>query len=196
VHERFKQKSTSARLNLSKKIIAVTLFIGMMIGGSGMFVLFQNFLIFENENEISLDAFIKFEENPKEKIPTTLITNELKYTLLEVNTLDFGINGEKPLEGGIFIIVELEIENLQKEEALIYGTNWFVKDSEGRIFKAKTHNAAPEDSEKKFSIVIPPSFKVTKKIGFEIPSNPQSSMELFVADKPGDAQPILFGKII
>ena len=183
---------------MSKKTVVILLFAGIVIGGSGMFVISENFPIYENENEINLDKFIKFEQESKEAVqtPTILFTNDLKYTLLDVNRLDFGINGEKPLEGGVFIIAEVEIENLQKEEAVIYGKNWFVKDSEGRIFKTKTHNATSEDSEKKFSIVIPPSFKVTKKIGFEIPSDSQLSMELFVADKPDDSQPILLSKIV
>jgi len=45
----------------------------------------------------------------------SILTNELQYSLIEVKKTDFGINGEKPLEGGVFLITKIEIENLGKK---------------------------------------------------------------------------------
>lgn len=174
--------------------------IGIVIGSASTIVVITNFPLFTSEffdpgNYIKLQDEQEIDE--KEKIvENSLTTNNLRYELVDVKKSDFGINGEKPLEGGTFLITILEIENTGKTEAIIYGTNWFVKDSEERIFKPKTHNAISEDGEKRFSIAIPPGFKVVKEIGFEIPVGSQLSMSLYVADKPGDSEPLLFGQII
>ena len=47
-----------------------------------------------------------------------------------------------------------------------------------------------------FSIRIPPGFKITKNIGFEIPSSLELDRELYVADKPFESQPVLLGIVI
>ena len=126
----------------------------------------------------------------------TIITNDLKYTVLDVRKSNFGVKGEKPLEGGIFIITKLEIENTGKSEVTVYGASWFVKDSDGRIFKPKTFDATPEEDERYFSIQIPPGFKIMRDVGFEVPATPELGLQLYVADKPLAAEPILLGKII
>ena len=126
-------------------------------------------------------------------LPKTLRTNELQYTLVEIKTTDFGINGEKPLEGGVFLITKVEIENFGKHEVIVYGKNWLLKDENERVYSPKTFNATPEKNENIFNIRIPPGFKITKSIGFEIPSNVESVRELYVADKPLESNPILLG---
>lgn len=128
-------------------------------------------------------------------LPKTLQTNELQYTLLEVKRTDFGINGEKPLEGGIFLITKIEIENFGKQEIIVYGNNWLLKDENERVYTPKTFNATPEKNENIFSIRIPPGFKITKSIGFEVPSDLESKRELYVADSAFASSPILLGLV-
>ena len=83
-----------------------------------------------------------------------------------------------------------------KNEIIIYGNSWFVKDSQERIYKPKSYDTNSEDNENIFSIRIPPGFTVTKKIGFEIP-NDSNSVQLFVSNGPTkEAEPILFTRII
>jgi len=100
---------------------------------------------------------------------------------------------EKPLEGGIFLITKIEIENFGKQEVIVYGKNWLLKDENERVYSPKTFNAIPENNENIFSIRIPPGFKIIKNIGFEIPSKVESTRELYVADKPLESNPILLG---
>lgn len=146
-------------------------------------------------DEISLPSINedKITNVKMQTIPKTILTNELQYTLVEVKKTDFGINGEKPLEGGIFLITKVEIENFGTHEVIVYGKNWLLKDENGRVYSPKTFNAVPEQNENIFSIRIPPGFKIIKSIGFEVPINVESLRELYVADKPLDSNPILLG---
>lgn len=125
----------------------------------------------------------------------SMVKNNLKYTVLEVRTSDYGIKGEKPLEGGIFLIIKVEIENLDKTEVSIRGKNWFLQDSKGRTYLPKTHNANPLDNEDLFSIRVPPGFKVVRDVGFEIPSYIDENFELYVPNKPLDSEPVVLGKV-
>ena len=128
-------------------------------------------------------------------IPKTLFTDEIKYVLVDTKRTDFGVNGEIPLNGGIYLITKIEIENLTKEEIIIYGKNWFIKDSKDRIYKPQSFNAKT-DAENIFSIRIPPGFTVVKNIGFEIPSDLKSDINLYVADSSGlVTKPILLGQV-
>ncbi|NIP62860.1 MAG: DUF4352 domain-containing protein [Nitrosopumilaceae archaeon] len=127
-------------------------------------------------------------------IPKTLFTDELKYVLLDTKRTDFGVNGEMPLEGGVFLIAKIEIENLTKEEIIVYGKNWFIQDAEDRIYKPHSFNAK-KDPENIFSIRIPPGFTVVKNIGFEIPTELDSGIELYVADSGFSSSPILLGHL-
>ena len=169
--------------------------IGIIVGSLGTY--YSNYAFsFIGIDELS---FPSMKEESKEmetqSLPKTLLTNELRYSLIEVKTTDFGINGEKPLEGGVFIISKIEIENYGKNEIVVYGKNWFLKDENDRMYTPKTFDANKEDNENIFSIRIPPGFKVVKNIGFEIPSSFELTRELYVADKPFVSQPVLLGAI-
>ncbi len=170
--------------------------IGIIVGSIGTY--YSNYAFnFLGIDELSLPSL----EEEKSKrleippLPKTLLTNELQYTLLEIKRTDFGVNGEKPLEGGVFLITKIEIENYGTAEAIVYGKNWLLKDEKGRIYTPKTFDASKEDNEHIFSIRIPPGFKITKNIGFEIPSSLELDRELYVADKPFESQPVLLGII-
>lgn len=168
--------------------------IGIIVGSIGTY--YSNYAFnFLGIDELSLPSLE--EEKPKrmemQSLPKTLLTNELQYTLLEIKRTDFGVNGEKPLEGGVFLITKIEIENYGTAEAIVYGKNWLLKDEKGRIYTPKTFDASKEDNEHIFSIRIPPGFKITKNIGFEIPSSLELDRELYVADKPFESQPVLLG---
>jgi len=147
--------------------------------------------------EISIPSMI--EEKPSiiqtQNLPTSIITNDLQYKLLEVKKTDFGINGEKPLDGGIFLITKVEIENFGKREVIVYGENWFLKDQDDRIYAPKTFNASPEQNKNIFSIRIPPGFKIVQDIGFEIPLRLDSVRELYVANKSFESEPIFLGLV-
>lgn len=145
--------------------------------------------------ELSIPSMVK--EEPRsiqtQSFPKSILTNDLQYKLLEVKKTDFGINGEKPLEGGIFLITKVEIENFGKQEVIVYGENWFLKDKDDRIYTPKTFNATPEKNKNIFSIRIPPGFKIVQDIGFEIPSRLESERELYVANKSFESEPIFLG---
>ena len=148
-------------------------------------------------DELSFPSKVEDKEKSVEipNLPKTLRTNELQYTLVEIKTTDFGIRGEKPLEGGVFLITKVEIENFGKQEVVVYGKNWLLKDENERVYLPKTFNATPENNENIFNIRIPPGFKISKSIGFEVPSNVESARELYVADKPFESNQILLGII-
>lgn len=179
--------------------LIVGIIIGIIIGSSGMYYLLINSPILEigllipaveSINQIPIEGLSDNDQKP------TLVTNDLKYTVLDVQKSDFGVKGEKPLEGGVFVISKIEIENIGKTEVMVFGTSWFVQDSEGRIFKPKTFDAAAEENEMLFSIQIPPGFKIVKDVGFEIPSQLKLPLQLYVADKPSTSDPVLLGRII
>lgn len=179
---------------MAKKHIAIAVIVGIIIGSIGTYYSNYIFSIVGME-ELSFPYTME-EKNGDVKlqtIPKTIFTNELQYTLVEVQKTDFGINGEKPLEGGIFLITKVTIENFGKQEVIVYGKNWLLKDENERVYSPKTFNAKPENNENIFSIRIPPGFKIIKSIGFEIPSNVESTRELFVPDKPRESSPILLG---
>lgn len=182
---------------LRRRIFILGIIVGLAIGSAGMYFLLKTIPFLESGFGGPVDSFtqLPIEDSDKDQKPT-LITNDLKYTILDVRQSDFGVKGEKPLEGGIFVITKLEIENIGKTEIEVYGTSWFVQDSEGRIFKPKTFDATAEEDEKLFSIKIPPGFKVVKDIGFEIPSQPQLPLQLYVSDKSFSSDPILLDQII
>lgn len=184
---------------MSVRPIIIGIIIGVVIGSIGTFFLFNNTTIFEDVGLLfPEDSFTQMpiEDFSEQDLRPVLATNELKYTVLDVRTSDFGVNGEKPLEGGIFVITKVEIENIGKTEVVVYGTSWFVQDSEGRIFKPKTFDAIPEGGGKYFSIQIPPGFKITRDIGFEVPSEPSLPLQLYVAENSYESDPILLGQII
>ena len=176
------------------KLVVIILFAGIAIGSAGMYFIMNN-LPFQ-ENNITIIGLNEPAQTDEKNDSSLLITNNIKYNLLNTKESEFGVNGEKPLEGGIFAISEIEIENLGKNEIIIYGNSWFVKDSQERIYKPKSYDTNSEDNENIFSIRIPPGFTVTKKIGFEIP-NDSNSVQLFVSNGPTkEAEPILFTRII
>ena len=179
--------------------LVIGIIIGIILGSSGMYFLLANTPIMEvgllgpvqdSFNQIPIEGLGEGDQKP------SLETNDLTYTVLDVRKADFGVKGEKPLKGGIFVISKIEIENIGKTELMVYGTSWFVQDSEGRIFKPKTFDATPEEAEKLFSIKIPPGFKIVNDIGFEIPAEPLLPLQLYVSDKSFEADPILLGQII
>jgi hypothetical protein len=173
----------------------IILFAGIVIGSAGMYFVINNLPVPAIVNA-PIVSFNDLEQLEEKKAVNLLVTNNIRYNLLDTKKSEFGVNGEKPLEGGLFVITELEIENIGKEEMIIYGNSWFVKDSEERVYKPKSHNVN-KDNENIFSITIPPGFKVTKKIGFEIPKESDKSIDLFVADSPSkEAKSILFTRII
>jgi hypothetical protein len=178
--------------------LIVGIIIGIIIGSSGMYYLLVHSPILEID--LLGPAVETIKQKPIEELSDTeqkltLATNDLKYTVLDVRKSDFGVKGEKPLEGGIFVISKIEIENIGKTEVMVFGTSWFVQDSEGRIFKPKTFDATLEKDEKIFSIQIPPGFKIIKDVGFEIPAQFKVPLQLYVADKSSKADPILMGPI-
>jgi len=167
----------------------------MVLGALGTYFSFY-FTDFLGLERIYPEPEIKTKvDSQKVPSPTILLTNDLKYTIVESLRTDFGINGERALKNGVFLVVKIEIENFGKKEVIIYGENWFLKDNQDRIFLPKTFDANPEETERLFSIRIPPGFKVTKHVGFEIPSSLESPIDLYVADKPFDSSPILLGKV-
>jgi len=173
--------------------VVTGIIIGIILGSIGTY--YSNYAFnFLGIDELSLPSL---EEESKQMeippLPKTLLTNELQYTLVEIKRTDFGVNGEKPLEGGVFLITKIEIENYGTSEAIVYGKNWLLKDEKGRTYTPKTFDASKEDMEHIFSIRIPPGFKITKNIGFEIPSSLELDRELYVADKPFESQPVLLG---
>jgi len=181
---------------LAKKQIITSLIIGIVIGSLGSY--FSHDLLSFFGIDQSMLSFIdkeKLEVSGNQEFPKLLVTNDLHYKLIDVKNTDFGINGEKPLAGGIFLISKVEIENFGKEEVIVYGKNWKLKDENNRIYSPKTFDATPEKNENVFSIRIPPGFKIIKNIGFEIPSDIESSRQLYVANKPFDSEPILLGII-
>ncbi len=143
-----------------------------------------------------LDEVSEMTTIAEDELETTLVTSDLKYAVLDVRKSEYGVNGERPLGGGIFVIARIEIENIGKTEVMVFGENWHLKDTKGRIFKPKSHNAQDLENEKRFSIEIPPGFKVIKDVGFEVPIASQSNLDLYVADSSFDSKPILLGKII
>ncbi|MDH3617231.1 MAG: DUF4352 domain-containing protein [Nitrosopumilus sp.] len=179
---------------MAKKYIVVALIIGITLGSLGTY--FSNYAL----NQIGIDE-LSIPSMNKEKptgaqiqsTPKSILTNELQYNLVEVKKTDFGINGEKPLEGGVFLVTKIEIENFGKHEVIVYGKNWFLKDQDDRVYTPKTFNAAPEKNENIFSIRIPPGFKIVQDIGFEIPSRLDSARELYVADRAFESEPIFLG---
>ncbi|MDX1596805.1 MAG: DUF4352 domain-containing protein [Nitrosopumilaceae archaeon] len=181
---------------MNKKTLIAGIIIGVIVGGVSTYYSMYALTLMEIEllPSVSKTEVIK-EEKESVVVPKTLFTDELKYVLLDTKRTDFGVNGEMPLEGGIYLIIKVEIENLTKEEIVVYGKNWFIKDSEDRIYKPQSFNAK-KDTENIFSIRIPPGFTVVKNIGFEIPSNLESGMNFYVADSPGYvSEPILLGKM-
>ena len=180
---------------MAKKSILIAVIIGIILGAIGTY--YSNYALeYLGISELTLPSTYepesKIEQVPS--LPLTLLTNELQYSLLEVKETEFGVNGEKPLEGGIFLITKIEIENLGKQEVIVFGKNWQLIDENKRIYTPKTFDTL-EDEEKIFSIRIPPGFKVTKTIGFEIPSNLNFPREIYVADRGFDSQPALLGII-
>ncbi|MDX1440973.1 MAG: DUF4352 domain-containing protein [Nitrosopumilaceae archaeon] len=181
---------------MAKKFIVAAVLFGIVIGSLGTY--YSNYLL----DSIGLEN-LDFPSNQKEEsspepidpLPKTLLTNEIQYTLLEVKQTDFGIRGEKPLEGGIFLITKLQIENFGKQEIVVYGKNWSLRDENNRIYTPKTFDVTNEDNENIFSIRIPPGFKIETNIGFEIPVNLDSNRELYVSDKGGVSQPIFLATI-
>ena len=176
--------------------MVIGIIIGIFLGSFGTY--YSNFAFsFFGIEEISFPSLKEKEHNTLEmqQLPKSLFTNDLQYVLLEVKRTDFGVNGEKPLEGGVFLITKIEIENFGTTEAIVYGKNWQLKDEEGRTYTPKTFDASLENGENVFSIRIPPGFKIVKNIGFEIPSSVDSTRELYVADKPFESQPILLGVV-
>jgi hypothetical protein len=185
-------------LLLRGRNLVIGLIIGIVIGSTGTYFLLVNTPILESGLLGPQDSFtqIPIEGFSEQDLRPVLITNDLKYTVLDVRTSEFGVKGESPLEGGTYVVAKLEIENIGKTELIVYGTSWFVHDSEGRIFKPKTFDATPEEDGKYFSIQIPPGFKIRKDIGFEIPSEPSFPLQLYVAKNSFEAEPILLGQII
>jgi len=180
---------------LNKRIFILGIIIGVAIGGIATYYSVYALTIME----IQILPNSSDQESVKQElisttIPKTLFTDELKYVLLDTKRTDFGVNGEMPLEGGIFLIAKIEIENLTKEEIIIYGKNWFIKDTEDRIYKPHSFNAK-KDPENLFSIRIPPGFTVVKNIGFEIPTELDSGINLYVADSGFNSSPIMLGKL-
>lgn len=180
---------------MAKKFIVLSLAIGIFIGISGsyfsediveFFGIDQSMLPFMEKDKLQRDV--------NESQPS-IVTNDLRYKLASVKTTDFGINGEKPLSGGVFLVAKVEIENFAKEEVIVYGKNWKLKDENDRIYAPRTFDATPENGENIFSLRIPPGFKIVTNIGFEIPSNIESSRELFVADKAFESKPVLLGVV-
>jgi len=181
---------------LAKKYILISIIIGIILGSIGTY--YSNYALnFLGINELSIPSIDKktSADTKLEEIPKSILTNELRYNLIEVKKTDFGINGENPLEGGVFLIAKIEIENLGKKEVIVFGKNWFLKDIEDRVYTPKTFSSTPERDENIFSVRIPPGFKITQNIGFEIPSKLESSKELYVADKAFDSDPIFLGII-
>ncbi len=171
--------------------MAAAIIIGIVLGSIGTY--FSNYAL----NQIGLDELSipsTNKENPTDvkshNLPKSILTNELQYKLIEVKKTDFGINGEKPLEGGIFLVTKVEIENLGNYEVIVYGKNWLLKDQENRVYTPKTFNAVPEKNENIFSIRIPPGFKIIQNVGFEVPSKVESVRELYVADRAFESEPI------
>lgn len=180
---------------MNKRILILGLIIGIAIGTVATY--YSVYALTLMEIQIlpnSADEKPVKQELISATIPKTLFTDELKYVLLDTKRTDFGVNGELPLEGGIFLIAKIEIENLTKEEVIVYGKNWFVKDTEDRIYKPNSFNAN-KDPENIFSIRIPPGFTVVKNIGFEIPSELESGINLYVADSGFSSSPILLGQL-
>ncbi len=179
---------------MAKKHILISVIIGIILGSIGTY--YSNYgLNFLGIDELSIPSIDKKTgANTKlEEIPKSILTNELRYNLMEVKKTDFGINGEKPLEGGVFLIAKIEIENIGKKEVIVFGKNWFLKDKDDRIYTPKTFSSTPESGENIFSVRIPPGFKITQNIGFEIPSKSESPNELYVANKAFDSEPIFLG---
>jgi hypothetical protein len=179
---------------LAKKYIVVAIIDGLTLGSLGTY--FSNYALnLFGIDEISIPSLDEQKQigAQMQSTPKSILTNELQYNLVEVKKTDFGINGEKPLEGGVFLITKIEIENFGKQEVIVYGENWFLKDQDDRVYTPKTFNATPEKNENIFSIRIPPGFKITQNIGFEIPSKLESQKELYVADRAFESEPIFLG---
>jgi hypothetical protein len=163
---------------LAKKFIVIAIIIGITLGSVGTY--FSNYALnLFGIDEISIPSMDEEKQMgaQMQSTPKSILTNELQYSLVEVKKTDFGINGEKPLEGGVFLITKIEIENFGKQEVIVYG------------------NATPEKNENIFSIRIPPGFKITQNIGFEIPSKLESKKELYVADRAFESEPIFLGTV-
>lgn len=181
---------------MAKKHIAMAIIVGIVLGSLGTY--YSNYgLTYLELEELSIPSFgdKKTQEMLVTSSPKSILTNELQYKLLEVKKTDFGINGEKPLEGGIFLITKVEIENFGKHEVIVYGENWFLKDQEDRVYTPKTFNSTPEKNKNIFSIRIPPGFKIIQDIGFEVPLRLELERELYVANKPFDSEPIFLGLV-
>jgi hypothetical protein len=181
---------------LTKKFIVIGLFVGIVLGSFGTY--FSNYAFnYLEMDELSIPSIKekKSDSIQTQSLPKSILTNELQYKLLDVKKTDFGINGEKPLEGGVFLITKVEIENLGKHEIIVYGENWFLKDQDDRIYSPKTFNATPEKNKNIFSIRIPPGFKIVQDIGFEIPLELKTARGLYVANKAYESEPIFLGLV-
>jgi hypothetical protein len=179
---------------LAAKFIIIAIVISIFLGSMGTF--YSNYALnFLGIPEISIPSIDKTEDKIEQtkSLPVSIVTNQLRYTLSEVKEIGFGINGEKPLEGGIFLLTKVEIENMGKNEVVIYGQNWQIRDKHDRVYTPKTFDAQPENNEKIFSIRIPPGFKITKTVGFEIPLGLEHPRDLYVADRGFESKPIFLG---
>lgn len=181
---------------MAKKYVLIAIIIGIILGSLGTYYSNYALNLFGIE-ELSIPSMNKEKQTlvDPQSISKSILTNELHYKIIDVKETDFGINGEKPLAGGIFLITKIEIENLGKHEVIVYGKNWFLKDQEDRIYTPKTFNATPEKNENIFSIRIPPGFKIVHDVGFEVPSILVAPRELYVADRSFESEPIFLGII-
>lgn len=181
---------------MAKKYVLIAIIIGIILGSLGTYYSNYALNLFGIE-ELSIPSMNKEKQTlvDPQSISKSILTNELHYKIIDVKETDFGINGEKPLAGGIFLITKIEIENLGKHEVIVYGKNWFLKDQEDRIYTPKTFNATPEKNENIFSIRIPPGFKIVHDVGFEVPSILVAPRELYVADRSFESEPVFLGII-
>ena len=181
---------------MAKKYILISIIIGVILGSFGTY--YSNYALnLLGIDELSIPSIDKKNDAGVRlpDVPKSILTNELRYNLIEVKKTDFGINGEKPLEGGVFLVVKIEIENLGKKEVTVFGKNWFLKDIVDRVYTPKTFSSIPENGENIFSVRIPPGFKITQNVGFEIPSKLESTKELYVPNKAFESEPIFLGVV-
>ena len=182
---------------LNGKIFLIGIVVGLVLGTIGFYFTLTTFpemasLLFVFPQTLDESVEIPLEELNKKP---TLITNELVYTLLDTRQSEFGIQGEKPLSGGVFVISKLEIENIGKTEISVYGDSWYVQDSKDRIFKPKSFDPKLHNDERLFVIKIPPGFKLVNDIGFEVPSKLELPLYLYVDDASTESKSILLGQL-
>lgn len=172
--------------SLKKKVvIGIGIFFGMImvLGAIGSSYDAEN--VNENENNVIQSTPIGTKNNPARSLDT-IIVNNIAYTVMrysERNRLGNSFSGDTA--DGIFIIIELELENLGTKSIQISDSRFKLIDSKGREFE--TDNGAWIYLENNILLKqLQPSLPTKGQIVFDVPNsitNEKYTLEIDQGDK-------------